>query len=128
MVPVFKSNLQLIDRSEQAAACAFVGAFVNLSPDTPDDTDRPSHRVADARKFSSKPNLDGFHEAARFVDAHIERGVAVHCNAGFQRSIPFLAYYLLSRENTPISETVAECLGYRCDEYTSRVESVLPLK
>jgi protein-tyrosine phosphatase len=125
MVPLFDSNLVLIDLSEQTAAAAQVGAFVNLSPVTLDVTDRPSHRVADARRFSSEPRLEGFGEAALFVDTHIDQGVAVHCNAGFQRSIPFLAFYLLSRHNVPVADTVAECLGRKCDEYVSRVESVL---
>jgi hypothetical protein len=40
--------------------------------------------------FSLSEPPEGFGEAA--LAPHIEQGVAVHCNAGFQRSIPFLAF------------------------------------
>ncbi len=61
------------------------------------------HRVPDATRTSSDSDatLDGYAEARAFVIDRLRRGmrVAVHCNAGFQRSVPFLAYVLMDLED-----------------------------
>lgn len=126
MIPVL-AKLVLIDRGDQIAAAKTVAAFVNLSPSTPDDTDKVVHRVTDSRKFSDMTNvcMEGYEEAASFVDTNIPSGVAVHCNAGYQRSIPFLAYYMQTRHGQPVADTVTACLGYESKAYEACVESVL---
>lgn len=111
-------GLWLIDKSQDVED---IQCVVNLSPHTPNP--RPEiveyHRVPDASRTSSTSDvasLEGFSDAAAFVALRRAAGrrVAVHCNEGFQRSVPFLVFYLCANEGKTLSDSVKHVM--RCKE------------
>jgi hypothetical protein len=92
-------NLYLIDK-ELEPSLEDIDCVVNLSPSTPNTHAHIEyHRVPDSTKTSSNSvaELQGYKEAYTFVSERLALGlrVAVHCNTGFQRSIPFLTYCIM---------------------------------
>lgn len=112
-----------------------IQAVVNLSPTTPNThPDIAYHRIADASRISadSRAELAGYKEAGEFIHQQHNQGnnVAVHCNNGYQRSIPFLAWYLHAYYDQPIETTVESCLDSiqsidSRQEYASMVAKLL---
>lgn len=107
-------GLFLIDRSEEPDLHrreGTISAVVNLSPTTPNThPDLSYHRVPDHRRNCVPGQaVEAFREAGDFVAGHLRGGrrVAVHCNAGFQRSIPFLAWYLSTHTDCSLDQAVA---------------------
>lgn len=88
-------GLYLMHRAEEPGLLPLddIDAIVNLSPTSPNShTCIVYHRV----QCLCPCPCSCYQEAGRFVEGHLQMGrrVAVHCNAGFQRSIPFLAWFL----------------------------------
>ena len=123
----------LLDRSEEptaSSATSNIRAIVNLSPTTPNTIADRCHRVPDATPVSegTSPSDRGYDAAARFIHERWLDGVshvAVHCNSGFQRSIPFLAHYLELYHGVPIEATVEAALGEPCADYAAAVCHIL---
>jgi protein tyrosine phosphatase len=116
-------NLWVMDKHDEHFA--EVDAVVNLSPTTPQSrTDVEYHRVPDTTRTSgcAFASLAGYEDARAFLEAKIAEGlrVGVHCNAGYQRTVPFVAYCLMSR-GVEESAAITRALGYEDSNYTDRV-------
>lgn len=106
-------NIILMDRGEEPMApSANITAVVNFSPTTPNTYEGTIQylRIADSTRWTTTPQvpLPGYPEAADFVTEQLRNGgrVGVHCNAGFQRSRPFLAWYLHEHTGVPVERAV----------------------
>ena len=106
-------HLYLIDKTEEPYLDPSVfRAIVNISPSTPNShTAVAYHRIPDVSRDT--PRLDGYEEASAFIQQHVSQHntVAVHCNAGYQRSLPFLAWHLHRTRHIPIKDAVIQCMG-----------------
>jgi hypothetical protein len=127
------NNLILMDKYEEPTINPKdIHSIVNISPITPNSHIEVEYfRLPDVSREScdSKILLAGYRDAGLFVNSQIVNGktVGVHCNNGYQRSIPFLAWYLGEYRNIPIEETVEkirkEFMYER--EYVEKVKTIL---
>jgi hypothetical protein len=127
------NNLILMDKYEEPTINPqHIHSIVNISPITPNSHIEVEYfRLPDVSRESkdTKILLAGYRDAGIFVNSQIANGktVGIHCNNGYQRSIPFLAWYLGEYRNIPIEETVEkirkEFMYER--EYVEKVKDIL---
>jgi hypothetical protein len=123
------NNLILMDKYEEPDVNPnSIQSIVNISPITPNShTNITYKRVPDTSRESRDTQilLEGYIETGEFIKSEIENGrtVGVHCNNGFQRSIPFLAWYLQKYKNVPIEDTVSKITDNSL--YVEKVKEIL---
>lgn len=125
------NNIWLMDKYEEPTIDSKnFQAIINISnvtPNTHEDIDY--YRINDIYNSDKKLKNGGYNNCSEFLHEKWCAGkkIGVHCNNGYQRSIPFLVYYLLNYHNIPLEETVTLALQENCIEYINNVKNILKM-
>ena len=99
--------------------------------DSETETDKPEVRVMEYHDHTMSIDTTVFDDMCRVIEEHRSRrsNVLVYCNSGYQRSIPFLAYYLIKyhRDEVPTPERAVDIILPQVDKanYASLREGLI---
>jgi len=124
-------NIWLMDKFEEPNINSEqIQTIINISPTTLNTHyDIEYYRIKDTLNSDNTPIDRGYDIACEFLHDkwHSGKKIGVHCNNGYQRSIPFLAYYLLEYHNISIDKSVTSMVKEYSNEYIINVKHILKI-